>query len=489
MKQSKKIIIVFLSVLLFFGVLYIGFAFYYSHPFNALGVKNPISQKSFTYGTVINDIYCTGLSVDDLENTLSNNVEIADIKINTKDGSYVISAADIGLRADFSQELDELLNNQKSLLWGANLVSIDKNEISPSYVFDEAAFDIQFNKLNIAECNNASNDVYIELSDDGYVLTDNKNHYFDVDGFKEVVLEKINQGVVDIYADDSFYTEPVYSADETNLISFYDELLEHQNREVVYHFGSEEKKISGYDWDSLYIKADKLPQKFSNYNSIKDAFDFEIDEEKAINFIDEFLDEYNTLNNRYYKTHSGAWVYVTKGTYGNRIDVSKEEEWFSDFVKSDSKKASRTPVYLNEAKYKEKDDFGDTFIEVSLDEQTMWYYVDGEIYVETPVTTGSIYHGGTDPRVCFVYSIIPNKWLNGPTWHNFVQCWVAIDGSIGIHDASWRSVYGGTEYIYNGSHGCVNTPKEAMLKLFDRVELGTPVIVYSLEKNGVESRD
>ena len=49
-------------------------------------------------------------------------------------------------------------------------------------------------------------------------------------------------------------------------------------------------------------------------------------------------------------------------------------------------------------------------------------------------------------------------------------------------------MYGGDEYKYNGSHGCINTPAEAMKKIYDKVEIGTPVIVYSIEKNGVEEK-
>lgn len=489
MKTSTKVIIIISSLIVVAGLCYAGLAFYFVHPFKGNSFADACNKKSFMYGVNINGNDCAGLTSDEVEKILVESTVIENINIITKDKNDIIDAADIGFSVDYHDEVDKLLNNQNGLLWAKNLASTDFYKIVPKYAYDEELLNKALDKLNLDECNKATNDVYLELTEDGYVLVDNKNYHFDIDAFRDFVVKSINEGVYTINADDSYYTAPVYTDNEKNLISFYDELNKHQSREVTYHFGSEEKKINGYEWDTLFIEADKLPDKFTDSKTAKDAFDFDITEDEAVAYIDEFLDEYNTYNNRYFKGHNGAWVHVTKGNYGNKIDIKKEEQWFKEFVKSSEAKANRTPDYLIEAKYKEKNDFGDTFIEISIDEQQMWYYVDGEVYVDTPVTTGSLANGGTAPRVVYVYTIIPNKWLNGPTWHSFVKYWVAIQGAIGIHDASWRSVYGGTEYLYNGSHGCINTPHDAMQKLFERVEIGTPVIVYSIEKNGVESRD
>ena len=58
---------------------------------------------------------------------------------------------------------------------------------------------------------------------------------------------------------------------------------------------------------------------------------------------------------------------------------------------------------------------------------------------------------------------------------------VTKDG-VAIHDASWRNVYGGEEYKTNGSHGCINTPYDAVSKLYELLNAKqtdvTPVIIY-----------
>ena len=55
---------------------------------------------------------------------------------------------------------------------------------------------------------------------------------------------------------------------------------------------------------------------------------------------------------------------------------------------------------------------------------------------------------------------------------------MAFSGGCGIHDASWRSSFGGNIYTYNGSHGCVNTPYSAVKKIYNNTTYGTPVIVH-----------
>jgi lipoprotein-anchoring transpeptidase ErfK/SrfK len=52
---------------------------------------------------------------------------------------------------------------------------------------------------------------------------------------------------------------------------------------------------------------------------------------------------------------------------------------------------------------------------------------------------------------------------------------------VGIHDASWRSTFGGTIYKTNGSHGCINAPRSIVTKIYDEIEAGTPVVAYYRE--------
>ena len=120
-----------------------------------------------------------------------------------------------------------------------------------------------------------------------------------------------------------------------------------------------------------------------------------------------------------------------------------------------------------------------TYIEVNIEQQHMWFYLNDELYVSTDVVTGN-YNSMDTPKG---YWSINNKaspaTLSGANYSTQVQYWMAFIGSgYGIHDATWRSSFGGTIYKGDGSHGCINTPYNNVKKIYSKAKVGTPVIVY-----------
>ena len=124
----------------------------------------------------------------------------------------------------------------------------------------------------------------------------------------------------------------------------------------------------------------------------------------------------------------------------------------------------------------------DTYIEISIEDQHMWCYVDGECVIDTDVVTGK----PTEDRhtIPGVFSIAYKKSpavlgsyaVQG--YESPVTFWCPFNQGQGIHDASWRSRYGGTIYKSSGSHGCVNTPYDAMKVVYENCEAGEAVVVY-----------
>ena len=50
-----------------------------------------------------------------------------------------------------------------------------------------------------------------------------------------------------------------------------------------------------------------------------------------------------------------------------------------------------------------------------------------------------------------------------------------------MHDATWRSEFGGTIYKTGGSHGCINLPHSVAKKIYENISAGMPVLCYNLE--------
>lgn len=125
-----------------------------------------------------------------------------------------------------------------------------------------------------------------------------------------------------------------------------------------------------------------------------------------------------------------------------------------------------------------KETSGDTYIDIDLENQHVVYYENGIAIIETDCVSGDVDDGRATPKGEYkIETMTKGKYLIGPTWRSWVDYWMRFNGSIGLHDASWRSKFGGEIYKTSGSHGCVNIPTDAAKAIFGRVQVGTPVIV------------
>lgn len=125
------------------------------------------------------------------------------------------------------------------------------------------------------------------------------------------------------------------------------------------------------------------------------------------------------------------------------------------------------------------------YIEINLTTQHLWAYQDHLAIYDSPVTSGASRYGfGTVTGLFSIYGKETNRYLNG---HNlgynydvFVQYWMPFYADYGLHDASWRNgSFGGQDYLYNGSHGCVNLPLATAAWLYGWASIGTPVWVHT----------
>lgn len=125
---------------------------------------------------------------------------------------------------------------------------------------------------------------------------------------------------------------------------------------------------------------------------------------------------------------------------------------------------------------------GNSYIIVSLSQQSVWAYKGETMLVSAPVITGKPSANNATPRGLFY--IQPFKQspsvLIGEDYASPVSFWIPFVGnSVGLHDSPWQTHgYGGDIYLYYGSHGCVNTPYEAVRTLYYSYPVGTPVVVY-----------
>jgi lipoprotein-anchoring transpeptidase ErfK/SrfK len=124
------------------------------------------------------------------------------------------------------------------------------------------------------------------------------------------------------------------------------------------------------------------------------------------------------------------------------------------------------------------------YIEISISRQRLWAWQDGQVVFTTAITTGAAGDGFPTLTGLFsVYAKERSRYLNGSqygwSYNVYVDYWMPFNGGQGLHDADWRSSFGGQDYYYGGSHGCVNMPKSSAAFLFGWSSVGTPVWVHT----------
>ena len=190
-----------------------------------------------------------------------------------------------------------------------------------------------------------------------------------------------------------------------------------------------------------------------------------------------------------FTTSLGQTVYVEARTYGWQLNQEQEaEELYQVLMAGES--TERWPVYYEGAAARGVNDIGDTYVEIDYTTQRMWYYKDGSLVVDTPVVTGCVANGTESPEGIFcVVDKSEDEILKGEGYSTPVDYWMPFYEGVGIHDAdSWRgNSYGGSIYLYGGSHGCINTPTANAAIMYQEMEIGTPVICYKSDGTGTHS--
>lgn len=156
----------------------------------------------------------------------------------------------------------------------------------------------------------------------------------------------------------------------------------------------------------------------------------------------------------------------------SNLDTSREGTYNIVYTVSDSSNniASKTITIYVEPKYK------NSYIDISISNQKLNYYEKGKLILTSDIVTGI--NNGTPTGNYRVLNKARNINLKGADYVSYVNYWIAFIGSsYGMHDASWRSSFGGNIYKYNGSHGCVNMPYNKVKELYNLVQIGTPVYV------------
>ncbi|MEI6533123.1 MAG: L,D-transpeptidase [Candidatus Roizmanbacteria bacterium] len=120
-------------------------------------------------------------------------------------------------------------------------------------------------------------------------------------------------------------------------------------------------------------------------------------------------------------------------------------------------------------------------IVVDITKQRLYAYENGLSIFDSPVSVTTGMRGFDTVKGQFqIYLKTTNFRMRSPFpgifYDSMVKYWMPFYEGFGLHDASWRSVYGTMDYPNIGSHGCVNIPLNIVTRLYEWADVGTTVI-------------
>ena len=124
-------------------------------------------------------------------------------------------------------------------------------------------------------------------------------------------------------------------------------------------------------------------------------------------------------------------------------------------------------------------DLYNTFVVVDISAQKLTLYRNNDILLETNIVSGKKDVYDTPTGMYSIKKKETDTFLSGEDYYVHIDYWMPFNGGIGFHDASWRSNFGGNIYLTNGSHGCVNMPRNAAEILYDYIDSSMPIFVYA----------
>ena len=473
-------------------------------------------ENRFLPHTYLGDMNISNMMVDSVKNYYEETSVGRSLNIKSADSKDTISLDAIDLQVSLDTDLDAIIANQNPYAWIKSYFEDKMFDEKVSLSYDKDKLNSVVEGLDMISGDNiqAPEDARIESTAGGFILVSEiTGNTLD----KDKVIEDIDSVIM---ADDVWktniwpnvplevdvsddYVLPAVTKEDEYLTSLMAEIDSYVDHTITLDCVDATEKINRAlisDW--IVVDKDGLPVLDENGH-------VKLDETMIAEWVRQIAVKYSTLHmTREFHTHAGdvislqsdgdSWGFVMKEeeTLAAVMDALRAKENVTiEAVWSDARTGEGYGLPM--CRNSEQGDIGDTYAEVSLDEQHMWLYKEGQLVFESDVVTGKPYttdsngdgvpdvdeYGNrtlTHTGVFFIYFKESPSRLTGSYGSTDVNYWMAItwDGE-GFHDATWQAAFGGTRYKDGyGSHGCVNMPYDKAQELYGILDYYTPVVIY-----------
>ena len=458
MKTGKKVIIALIIILLIFTAAAYGYGVHYF-------------TDHFLPGSQANGFNCSYKTADETEKLLAKEVQAYVLTVETRNnGKESITAKEAGLVYKPDGGARKLIKKQDRYKWFLAFNQKKKYTLATDTTYeDQNKLTETVKKLKCMQKDKMEKPVDACIKDTGEsyeIQPEKEGTTLDTKKVQKVIRKAVSAGDVTVSLEkNNCYKKPSVYKDDKTLKKECDQMNKLTSCVITYDFSD---------------RSEQLDRNTIKEWLVKDANgDYSVDKNQVAAYVNSLGYKYDTFGcTRTFTTYDGRQKTIQGGDYGWAIDQTTETEWLYNAILAGTTEV-RQPAYAYSGLCRDTNDIGNTYVEIDLTNQRMVFYKDGQLLVDTPVVTGCVRKGHATPTGCFALDAMRSPAvLKGPGYASPVTYWMPFSGGVGIHDASWRSQYGGQIYITNGSHGCVNTPKDQAAIIYNNISVGVPIVVY-----------
>lgn len=435
-------------------------------------------KRVYFPNTTINGLDVSGLTPDEVKKQITDETSGYTMTLQERGGeNEAIRGSDIDLHPEFDGTLEKILENQSPLAWGFHIGRYVDYTIDTMAVFDDAKLSAVVSGLKCLtpEKAVAPQNAYISnyISGTGYeIVPEEQGASPDPQLLSDAVKNAILNFQENLSLEDAqVYEKPQITAESEALNAELAAWNKYVHTTVTYRFGSRNEVLDG--------------EKIHTWLVSDGQGGVSLDESKIGEYVSWLAQTYNTAYKpKSLKTSYGQTVTISKSVYGWKINQKEETEALKQILLS-CESQEREPVYSQTAAVHDENDYGNTYVEINLTAQHLFFYKEGKLVIESDFVSGNESRGWSTPAGAYPLTYKQrNATLKGQNYATPVSYWMPFNGGIGMHDAYWRSSFGGKIYKTNGSHGCINLPPAVAKTVYENISAGMPVLCYHLQGSG-----
>ncbi|MBR2189882.1 MAG: L,D-transpeptidase/peptidoglycan binding protein [Eubacterium sp.] len=428
----------------------------------------------FFPGTVINGLDAGDKTVDELKYAIQDKIREYTLTVHERNGQIeTITGEQLYMQYADDGALEKLMEEQDEKSWIFQLNGSHTLGVSTGFTYDEEQVDKILDGMKAFEASNVFAPTDAKIEDNGTsfeIIPGTEGNLLKRDAAKQAVMAAVQNGDADVdFEALNLYEHSSVNEDDKALQEEVAHLNQMLSARITYDFVDRQMTVDGTTIHGWIVQDE---------NGM-----YSLDESKASDWVVQMARETDTFGlSHEFKTSSGNTIELEGGgDYGWLIGRESTTEQLLSAIYA-GEQTTIEPIYRYKGTDRSMNDIGETYIEICIEDQTMWCYKDGLCVVETEITSGNEGSGFATPSGSVWAVDGKKKDAQFKLFPVTVEFWLPFNGDCGVHDASWRENYGGDVYKYDGSHGCINTPRDAAEKVFNAIEIGDPVVVYYSEQ-------